>query len=141
MGNQLFFCCLGAKSIFLGRREEEEEEEEEKEAEKERRMIHTKMGMIGREREKTLPNQQRTLHKLPTELRCRNFVTKHRLSIQICAKRAKNVCATCICTNGASIFHTTVGGWVREEEEKSSQMDADMQSIHLFTMAAKSLTD
>ena len=34
-------------------------------------------------------NQQRALNKLPTEFRCRNFVNKHRLSIQICAKRAK----------------------------------------------------
>ncbi len=39
-----------------------------------------------------LPNQQLTLDKLPTELRCRNYVTKHRLSIQIGAKRAK----TCV---------------------------------------------
>ncbi len=35
------------------------------------------------------PNQQRTLSKLLTELRRRNFVNKHRLSIQIGAKRAK----------------------------------------------------
>ena len=36
-----------------------------------------------------LPNQQHTLNKLSTELRCRNFVNKHRLSMQIGAKRAK----------------------------------------------------
>ncbi len=35
-----------------------------------------------------LPDQQRNLNKLPTELRCRNFVNKHRLIIQIGAKRA-----------------------------------------------------
>ncbi len=39
-----------------------------------------------------LPNQQRTLNKLPTELRCRNFANNHRLGAQICAKRAK----TCV---------------------------------------------
>ncbi len=43
---------------------------------------------------KTQPNQQRTLNNLPNELRCRNFVTKHQLSIlQIGTKRAK----TCTC--------------------------------------------
>ena len=31
-----------------------------------------------------MPNQQRTPNKLPTELRCRNFVNKHRLSLQMC---------------------------------------------------------
>ncbi len=43
------------------------------------------------------PNQQRTLNKLPTELRCRNFVVKHRLSMQIggqaCKRRVRNVYA------------------------------------------------
>ena len=29
------------------------------------------------------PNRQRTLNKLSTELQCRDFVNKHRLSIQI----------------------------------------------------------
>ncbi len=38
------------------------------------------------------PNRQRTLNKLPTELQCRNFVNKHRLSTKIGAKRAK----TCV---------------------------------------------
>ena len=42
-----------------------------------------------------LPNQQRTLDKLPTELRCRNFVAKHRLSMEIGAKRAK-ACMQCV---------------------------------------------
>ncbi len=44
-----------------------------------------------------LPNQQRTLNKLPTELRCRNFVYQHWLSIQISAKHAKT-CMQCVCT-------------------------------------------
>ncbi len=42
-----------------------------------------------------LPNQQRTLNKLPTELRCRNFVIRHRMTIQIGAKRAKT-CMQCV---------------------------------------------
>ncbi len=42
-----------------------------------------------------LPNQQRTLSKLPTELRCRNSVNKHRPSIQMGAKRAKT-CVQCV---------------------------------------------
>ncbi len=41
------------------------------------------------------PNQQRALNKLPPELRRRNFVTKHRLSTQIGAKRAKT-CKQCV---------------------------------------------
>ena len=43
----------------------------------------------------SLPNQQRTLNKLLTELRCRNFVNRHRLSLQICIKRAKT-CMQCV---------------------------------------------
>ncbi len=42
-----------------------------------------------------LPNQQGTLNKLPTELQRRNFVNKHRLSIQIDAERAKT-CMQCV---------------------------------------------
>ncbi len=41
------------------------------------------------------PNQQRTLNRLPTDLRCRNFVTKHRLSIKIGARRVKT-CMQCV---------------------------------------------
>ncbi len=37
------------------------------------------------------PTKGRALSKLPTEQRCRNFVNKHRLSVQIGAKRTKNV--------------------------------------------------
>ena len=62
-----------------------------------------------------LPNQQCTLNKLPTELRCRNLVNKNRLSIQIGRQRCKNVCAICgIYSNWAFILHTTVAGWVRK---------------------------
>ena len=64
-------------------------------------------------KKKNLPNQQRTLSKLPPELRCGNFVDKHRLSMQIGAKHAKNGCATCTYSDGASILRATVGGWVR----------------------------
>ncbi len=38
------------------------------------------------------PNQQRTLNKVPTELRCRNVVIKHRLSMQIGAQRVLKTC-------------------------------------------------
>ena len=51
-----------------------------------------------------LPNQQRTLNKLPTELRRENFVTKCRLSKQIGTKMCKKVCATCTCSDRASFF-------------------------------------
>ncbi len=58
------------------------------------------------------PNQQRTLNKLPTELRRRNFVNKHRLSVRIdaktCKKRVRN---TYTYSDRAPILHTTVGGW------------------------------
>ncbi len=43
-----------------------------------------------------LPNQQqRTLSKLPPELRCKIFVDKRRLSTQVGAKHVKNLHATC----------------------------------------------
>ncbi len=59
------------------------------------------------------PNQQRTLNKLPTELRCIKFVNKHRLSMRInWHQTCKDVYATCTYSNWASILHTTVGGWV-----------------------------
>ena len=46
----------------------------------------------------TQPTQQRTLDKLPAELRCRNFVDKHRLRVQVGAsnvQKKNNVHATC----------------------------------------------
>ncbi len=46
-----------------------------------------------------VPNQQHTLNKLPTELRCGNFVNKHRLSMQTGAKRCESVYATCMYSN------------------------------------------
>ncbi len=42
-------------------------------------------------RDLCLPNQERTLNKLSTELRCRNFVAEHRLSMQVGAQTCKNV--------------------------------------------------
>ncbi len=73
---KLFF--LSAPSIrpfFLKRKEEEEKDAERKE----------------------VPNQQRTLNKLPTELHCKIFVIHHRLSIQVGAKGAK-MCMQCAYT-------------------------------------------
>ncbi len=64
------------------------------------------------QREKQPNQQRRTVNKLPTELRRRNFVDNHRLSTQVGAKRAKNVCATCACIPTELPFlHATVGGW------------------------------
>ncbi len=48
---------------------------------------------------KSRPNRQRTLNKIVTKLRCRNFVHKHRLSIQIGAKTCKNAHAVCTYSN------------------------------------------
>ncbi len=45
------------------------------------------------------PNQQLTLNKLLTELRCRNSVNKHRLSITNRCETCKNVYAMCIYFN------------------------------------------
>ena len=63
----------------------------------------------------SMPNQQRTLNKLSTELRRQKiFVFKHRLSMQVGAQtRAKNVHATCthVPTELPSL-HATVAGWV-----------------------------
>ncbi len=42
------------------------------------------------------PTNNALLNKLPTEFRRRNFVDKHRLSVQIGAKRAKS-CIQCVC--------------------------------------------
>ena len=42
-----------------------------------------------------LPNQQRTLDKLPTELRCRNFVSKHPTEYTNQRQTCKNVHAMC----------------------------------------------
>ncbi len=49
------------------------------------------------------PNQQRTLNKLPTDLRCRNFVNKHRLSIRISTKREK-MCTQYVCVPTELLF-------------------------------------
>ena len=58
------------------------------------------------------PNQQRTLNKLPPELRRRNFADKHRLSVASRCQTCRNVYATCTYSDWASILHaTTVGGW------------------------------
>ncbi len=59
-----------------------------------------------------LPNQQLTLNKLPTEPRRRHFVTEHRLSVRIGAKRAK-MCMHCVhIPTELPFLHTTVDGWV-----------------------------
>ncbi len=57
------------------------------------------------------PTNSALFNRLPTELRCRNFVNKHRMTIQIGAKRAKSVCNVHV-FQLSFFLHTTVGGWV-----------------------------
>ncbi len=57
-----------------------------------------------------LPDQQRTLSKLPTELRCRHFVNKHRLSTQIGARCAKT-CMQYVCNIFQLSFHFAYHRW------------------------------
>ncbi len=60
-----------------------------------------------------LPNRQRTLNKLPTELRLKNFVNKHRLSIQNRRQTCKNrLCNVYMFRLSFHFLHATVGGWV-----------------------------
>ncbi len=60
------------------------------------------------------PNQRVTLDKLPTELRDRNFLNEHRPSTQTGAKMCKNVRATRMRSDRASIFFfcKLVVGWL-----------------------------
>ncbi len=60
-----------------------------------------------------VPNQQRTLNKVPIELRCRNFVNHHRLSICVYST---------MYSNWSSILHTPVGGWVGFLNTSSSSL-------------------
>ncbi len=69
-----------------------------------------------------LPNQQRTLNKLPTELHTQKFLS---LSTDWACKSVrsvqKKVCAMCTCSDWASILHATVGGWVLEPMHTESE--------------------
>ncbi len=58
-----------------------------------------------------LPNQQRTLNKLPTDLRRRNFVNNYRLTTQIDAKRTKTHAQHVRIPTELLFLHATVGGW------------------------------
>ncbi len=72
---------------------------------------------------KTCPDQTFPLNVNPTDndallisfrlsSDARIFVGKHRPSLRIGRQTCKkNVCATCTCSNRASILHATVGGW------------------------------
>ncbi len=42
------------------------------------------------EEEAEQPNQQRTLNRLPPELRCKNYVIKHRPSVQVGSQTCKD---------------------------------------------------
>ncbi len=57
-----------------------------------------------------VPNQQRTLNKLPTGLRCRNFVNNYKS-----APKAQKMCMQCVLPYICQLsfhFAVTVGGWV-----------------------------
>ncbi len=63
-----------------------------------------------------VPNQQRTLHKLPTELLCRSFVTSKQptglvKSVPHVQKHVLGNVCVCVFSDWASISHATVGGW------------------------------
>ena len=75
----LFVC--GASGDINDRNANHEKEE--------KKFLESLQNSIMERRHFRMPNQQRALNKLPTGLRCRNFVSKHRLSIQIGAKRAR----------------------------------------------------
>ena len=81
------------------------------------------------------PNQQRTLNKLPTELRCKDFVTKHRLNIQTSAKMCKNVYARSTYSNWASILHTAVGGWEGKASKNSSVLPKEQKWSRSYASA------
>ncbi len=67
------------------------------------------------------PNQQRTLKKLPPELRRRNFDTKRRLSITSrCRTCEKCVCNVRIVPTELPFLHTTVAGWGRGRRQKKN---------------------
>ena len=96
---------------------------EDEEGRKRNRKVHATPDTVKkRERE---PNQQRTLNKLPPELRCRSFVDNHWLSMRVGAQTCKNVYATCAYSDWAPILHATVAGWVRGEEVRSLHCDED----------------
>ena len=86
------------------------------------------------------PNQQRTLNKPPTELRRGNFVNKHRLGIQIGAKRAKkNVYAMSAYSDWASILHTIVVGWADGKREGRVDGWSRKGTINLVNVTQKTL--
>ncbi len=60
------------------------------------------------------------------------FVNEHRLSRQVGAKTCKNMYATCTCSDGASILHATVAGWVGGEKRR--------RKISLSPISAASLS-
>ncbi len=67
-----------------------------------------------------VPNRQRTLtrSKLPTELRCRNFVDKHELILQIDAKRAKT-CVQCAYIHSNFYFRCWLGSSCLQQDRST----------------------
>ena len=69
------------------------------------------------------PNQQRTLDKLPPELRRRSFVDKHRLSMRIGRPSVQKACVRRVrIPTELPFLRAAVAGWAhrRDEEEKLS---------------------
>ncbi len=80
-----------------------------------------------------LPSQQRTLNKLSTELQCRNFVSKHQLSIQNGAKCAKT-CKQCVHIPTELCIPPLVVGYVPESISPcvGNKLHSLSLSSHLF---------
>ncbi len=77
----------------------------------------------GWEEDEEGPNQQGTLNKLPSELRRRDFVSKHRLSIQVGVEREKTCMQHVYIPTAASILHTTLGGWGGRKKNKGGKFN------------------
>ncbi len=58
-----------------------------------------------------VPNQQRTLNELPTELRCQKFVNKHRLSSKKIGAKCVKTCMQCVYTVFQLSLHFAYHRW------------------------------
>ncbi len=87
--------------------------------------------VVKKKRLSLLPNQQRTLNELPTELRCRNFVNKHRLGIQNVQKCVRIVYMVCIPTKLPFCIPPLVVGYYSFYcGGKKKRACADFASLH-----------
>ena len=85
------------------------------------------------------PTKQRTLSKLPPELRRRNSLSPSPDgACKSTPKRAKTWYATCTRSDRASILHATVGGWVGPVDDHPSS--SYCQSVHAVGSAPAKLS-